>query len=153
MTFILNNYRHFAKGILACLADNTLDKQGLLNASLYRTHDKYEIMMNVIATHFLANATTEELDRFINLFRIIDPILCEKVFTLKLRQSELAEIIPVVLEEFSIAELYRILPAVGVKNLLLEVGYCIEDLLSDSIKDLFNPDGVKDDGFDFDKNR
>jgi flavin-dependent dehydrogenase len=153
MTFILNNYRHFAKGILACLADNTLDKQALLNASLYRTHDKYEIMMNVIATHFLANASTEELDRFINLFRIIDPILCEKVFTLKLSQSELAEIVPVVLEEFSIAELCRILPAVGVKNLLLEVGYCIEDLISDSIKDFFNPDGVKDDGFDFDKNR
>ncbi len=152
MTFILNNYRHFAKGILTCLAHDTLDKQGLLNASLYRIHDKYEIMMNVIATHFLANATTKELDRFINLFRIIDPILCEKVFTLKMSQSELAEILPVVLEEFSLAELCRIIPAVGFKNLLLEVGYCIEDLLFDSIRDLFSssPASETDDGFDFD---
>jgi hypothetical protein len=109
-------------------------------------------MMNVIATHFLANATTEELDRFINLFRIIDPILCEKVFTLKLSQSELAEMLPVVLEEFTLAELCRIVPAVGFKNLLLEAGYCLEDLLFDSIRDLFGfgPAKETDDGFDFD---
>jgi flavin-dependent dehydrogenase len=152
MTFILNNYRHFAKGILVCLANDTLDKQGLLNASLYRVHDKYEIIMNVIATHFLANATTAELDRFIKLFRIIDPILCEKVFTLKLSQSELVEILAVVLEEFSLAELCRIIPASGVKNILLEAGYCIGDLLFDSIRELFRSDAAAeiDDGFDFD---
>lgn len=152
MTFILNNYRHFAKVVLACLANDTLDKESLLGASLYRAHDKYEIMMNVIATHFLANASTEELDRFINLFRIIDPVICEKVFTLKLSQAELAEILPVVFKEFSLVELCRIIPAVGVKNLLLEVGYCVEDLLLDSISDLFNPDSTadSDDGFDFD---
>ncbi|MEI7816108.1 MAG: hypothetical protein WCI45_02840 [Desulfuromonadales bacterium] len=152
MTFILNNYRHFAKGILTCLANGTLDKQGILRASLYRTHDKYEIMMNVIATHFLANATTVELDRFIKLFRIIDPILCEKVFTLKLSKAELMGMLPVILEEFSITELCRIIPAVGVKNLLLEGGYCIEDILLDSIKALFNSDSAteEDDGFDFD---
>ncbi len=152
MTFILNNYRHFSARILHCLAENTLDREGLLSASLYRTHDKYEIMMNVIATHFLANATTEELDRFIKLFRIIDPILCEKVFTLKLSQSELAEMLPVVLEEFTLTELCRIVPAVGFKNLLLEAGYCLEDLLFDSIRDLFGfgPAQETDDGFDFD---
>lgn len=152
MTFILNNYRNFANGIKVCLANNTFDKESLLGASLYRTHDKYEVMMNVIATHFLANATTAELDRFINLFKILDPILCEKVFTLKLSQSELATILPVVLDEFSLAELCRIVPAVGFKNLLLEAGYCVGDLLIDSISDLFSPNAKTevDDGFDFD---
>ena len=155
MTFILNNYRNFANGIVTCLANDTLDRESLLGASLYRTHDKYEIMMNVIATHFLANASTAELDRFIGLFKIIDPILCEKVFTLQLSQSELASMLPVILEEFSLAELCRIVPAVGFKNLLLEAGYCIGDLLIDSISDLFNPaeSAPVDDGFDFDTTR
>ena len=153
MTFILNNYRHFSEGIAACLENDTLDREGLLGASLYRTHDKYEIMMNTVATQFLANATTEELDRFIRLFKIIDPILCEKVFTLKISQGELLEMVKVVLQEFSLAELCRVIPAVGIKNLLLEAGYFAEDFLLDSIKGLFDSDPVSnaDDGFDFDR--
>lgn len=152
MTFILNNYRHFAKGILSCLTADALDKESLLSASLYRTHDKYEILMNVIATHFLANASTEQLDRFINLFKIIDPILCEKVFTLQLSQVELASMLPVVLEEFTPLELCRLIPAIGFKNLLLELGYGVEDFICDTFRELFNPDSAAptDDGFDFD---
>ena len=153
MTFILNNYKHFSEGIATCLENDTLDRQELLDASLYRTHDNYEIMMNPVATQFLANATTAELDRFIRLFKIIDPILCEKVFTLKVSQAELLEMVKVVLEEFSLKELCRIIPAVGIKNLLLEAGYFAEDFLIDSIKGLFETgaDPEKDDGFDFDR--
>ncbi len=152
MTFILNNYRNFSAGITTCLENDTLAKQDLLDASLYRTHDKYEIMMNTVATQFLANATTAELDRFIRLFKIIDPIMCEKVFTLKISQGELLEMLKVVLEEFSVSELLRLIPAVGIKNLLLEAGYFAEDLLFDSFKELFDlgSDPQKDDGFDFD---
>ena len=151
MTFILNNYRHFSKSIVTCLNNNTLDKQSLLGASLYRTHDKYEIMMNTIATQFLANATTQELDRFINLFKVLDPVLCEKVFTLKLSQSELAGMLPAVFEEFTLVELCRIIPAVGIKNLLLEVGYCVGDLLLDSLSGFFGSEPTATtDGFDFD---
>jgi flavin-dependent dehydrogenase len=153
MTFILNNYKNFSTGIATCLENDTLSKQDLLGASLYRTHDKYEIMMNTVATQFLANATTAELDRFIRLFEIIDPIMCEKVFTLKISQVELLEMLKVVLEEFSLAELCRLIPAVGIKNLLLEAGYFAEDLLFDSIKELFDLDSApdNDDGFDFEK--
>lgn len=152
MTFILNNYTRFATGIAECLDNDMLDRDGLLNASSYRTHDKYEIMMNTVATHFLANATTEELDRFIRLFKIIDPILCEKVFTLKVSQMELLEMVKVVLEEFTLKELCRIIPAVGIKNLLLEAGYFTGDFLIDTFKGLFDSDPVskEDDGFDFD---
>jgi len=152
MTFILNNYKRFAAGIAECLDNDTLDRDGLLDASLYRTHDKYEIMMNTVATHFLANATTKELDRFIRLFKIIDPILCEKVFTLKVSQGELLEMVKVVLEEFTLKELCRIIPAVGIKNLLLEAGYFTGDFLIDTFKGLFDSDPVskEDDGFDFD---
>jgi len=153
MTFILNNYRHFSEGIAACLENDTLDREGLLAASLYRLHDKYEIMMNTVATRFLAEATTDELDRFIRLFKIIDPIMCEKVFTLKISQSELLEMVKVVLQEFSLAELCRVVPAVGIKDLLLEAGYFAGDFLIDSIKGLFDAEKKtdSDDGFDFDR--
>ena len=37
--------------------------------------------------------------------------------------------------------------------LLLEAGYCLQDLLSDAVRDLFSPDPKSDadDGFDFDR--
>lgn len=152
MTFILNNYKNFSAGITTCLENDRLSKEDLLGASLYRTHDKYEIMMNTVATQFLANATTAELDRFIRLFKIIDPIMCEKVFTLKISQGELLEMLKVVLKEFSLAELFRLIPAIGIKNLLLEAGYFTGDLLTDSINGFFGSDPASgtDDGFDFD---
>jgi hypothetical protein len=78
--------------------------------------------------------------------------MCEKVFTLKLSQSELLKMMPIVLKEFSPIELCQLVPAIGFKNLLLELGYGIGDFVIDSFKDLFNLDtkDAADDGFDFD---
>jgi flavin-dependent dehydrogenase len=151
MTFILDNYRHFSAKIAACLANDTLDRESLLGASHYRLHDKFEITTNVLATHFLANASTDQLDRFIRLFMgEIDPILCEKVFTLKVSQEEVLEMLGAVLKEFSIMELCRLVPAVGLINLMNEVRYSAGDALLDSLKDLFHAHPDTDGGFDFD---
>lgn len=150
MTFILENYRFFAEKIGACLAANTLDEESLLTASHFHLHDRFEIMTDVIATHFLANASTAELDKFIRLFMTdIDPVLCEKVFTLKVSQEELLEMCKVVLKRFSIAELCRLIPAIGVTNLLREVGYFTADGLADSIRELFHAHPETEMGFDF----
>jgi flavin-dependent dehydrogenase len=150
MTFILDNYRFFSEKIAACLTNNTLDRESLLGASHYRLNDKYEIMTNVLATHFLANASTAELDRFIRMFmKDIDPILCEKVFTLKITQEELLQMLKAVLEEFSIVELCRLVPAVGLTNLLNEVRYFAEDALLDSLKELFHAHPDTEGGFNF----
>jgi flavin-dependent dehydrogenase len=152
MTFILDNYRYFSQTIAACLANDTLDRESLLAASHYRLNDRYEITTNLLATHFLANATTSELDRFIRLFKdAIDPLLCEKVFTLKISQSELLELLGAVLGEFSIAELCRLVPAVGLTNLLNEVRYFAGDALLDGLKELFHAHPDTDGGFDFDE--
>ncbi len=149
MTFILDNYRFFSEKIAECLGNDTLDRESLLSASHFRLFDKYEIATNQLATHFLANASTSELDRFIRMFmKDIDPILCEKVFTLKISQEELLGMLKAVLEEFSIVELCRLVPALGLTNLLNEVRYFAEDALLESLKKLFHahPDT---EGFNF----
>jgi len=151
MTFILENYRFFSSKIAECLINDTMDRESLLGASHYRLNDKYEITTNVLATHFLANASTSELDRFIRLFmNDIDPILCEKVFTLKISQEELLKMVKAALEEFSIVELCRLVPAAGLTNLLNELRYFAEDAILDSLKELFyaHPDT---DGFTFEE--
>jgi flavin-dependent dehydrogenase len=150
MTFILDNYKHFADKIGDCLDNDSLDRDSLLTASHYRIHDKYEVMTNVIATHFLANASTDELDRFIRLFMDgIDPIMCEKVFTLKISQEEILGMLKVVLEEFSIPELCRLIPAVGLTNLLKEARYFVEDGVMDLLRKLFHAHPDTESGFDF----
>ncbi len=152
MTFILDNYRNFAEKIAQCLDNDTLDRESLLGASHYRLHDKFEIMTDVLATHFLANASTGQLDRFIRLFKEgVDPILCEKVFTLTVDEEELLGMFKVVLKKFSIPELCRLVPAIGVMNILKMVGYFAGDLLKKAFVRLFtNQPPQPDSGFEFD---
>jgi len=150
MTFILENYRFFSEKIGECLAADSLDRESILAASHFRLHDRFEIMTDVVATHFLANASTAELDKFIRLFMTdIDPVLCEKVFTLKVTQGELLEMCKAVLKRFSIAELCRLMPAVGVTNLLREAGYFTADGLADTIRELFRAHPDTEAGFEF----
>lgn len=150
MTFILENYRFFAEKIGACLAADTLDRESILAASHLRLHDRFEVMTDVVATHFLANASTAELDRFIRLFMTdLDPVLCEKVFTLKATEEELLDMCKSVLKRFSIAELCRLIPAVGVTNLLREVGYFTADGLADTVRELFRAHPDTAEGFEF----
>jgi len=151
MTFILENYRFFSAKIADCLDNDTLDRESLLGASSFRLHDKYEITTNMLATHFLANASTNQLDRFIRLFKdAIDPLLCEKVFTLKITQAELLEMLEAVLKEFSILELCRLVPALGLTNLLNELRYFAGDAILDALRDLFEAHPDTDGGFAFD---
>jgi flavin-dependent dehydrogenase len=150
MTFILENYRHFAEQIGDCLDKDTLDRESLLTASQYRLHGKFEMMTNKLVTHFLANATTNDLDRFIRLFmNHVDPLLCEKVFTLKITQPELLSMLKPVLEEFSIPELCRLLPAVGLTDLLEEVRYFAEDGIICTLQRLFEAHPDTEGGFAF----
>ena len=136
MTFILHFYRTFTKQLAPLLRKDRLDRESLLGIVTHSAHEKYQTMLNVVATHFLANASTSQLDRFIRLFKKVDPILCEKMFTLTMSQEELAEVLVVVLKEFSIEELGSIIPALGVRDLFEAIGYCAEDLLIDSFKAL-----------------
>jgi len=150
MAFILENYRRFAAKIGACLAADTLDRENLLAASHFRLHDRFEVTTDMVATHFLANASTAELDQFIRLFMTdLDPVLCEKVFTLKVTREELLEMAKAVLKRFGIAELCRLLPGIGVTSLLREVGDFADAGLAAKVRELFRVHPDTSEGFEF----
>lgn len=111
MGFILDNYKRFSEEIGNALARNQLDKKSLLKLPLFTIHEKYEIVLNALAMHFLVHAKASQLDRFIRLFDDkIDPLLCEKLFSLTITEEEVLSIIPVLLSEFSLGELWHIIP-------------------------------------------
>ena len=45
--------------------------------------------MNAVATRFLSFGTVELLDKFIGVFRRIDPAICERIFTLRAEPRDL----------------------------------------------------------------
>lgn len=136
MTFILRNYREFASQIGGLLAKNKLDKKSLLSVPHYQTHEKYEVLLDTIVTHFLSNATAPQLDRFINLFNSIPKILCEKVFTLTISRDEVHVMLKAMLAEFSLKELVGILPKEDYLLVLDEAKYFAEDALVDAMHEV-----------------
>jgi hypothetical protein len=138
MTFILRNYSEFANQIGTLLAANTLDKRSLLSVPHYKTHEKYEVLMDTIVTHFLSVATSSQLDRFIKLFDIIPKILCEKVFTLTITREEVHVMLKAMLTEFKLTELVKILPKADYLLVLDEVKFFAEDTVVDEMHKVFS---------------
>ena len=155
MGFILDNYQFFSNQLSKVLAANTLDKASLLSIPHYKVHQKYEVLMNTLATHFLSNATAPQLDKFINMFNMVDPILCEKMFTLKMSEKELREMLKVVLKTFDLTELVHIIPKQDYLLVLEEAKYFVEDAVAGKIHEMIHfISGREDkpglnDGFEF----
>ncbi|MBF8275240.1 MAG: hypothetical protein HW390_313 [Candidatus Brocadiaceae bacterium] len=155
MGFILDNYQFFSSQLSKVLAANTLDKASLLSIPHYKVHQKYEVLMNTLATHFLSNATAPQLDKFINLYNQVDPILCEKMLTLKMSEKELREMLKVVLKTFDLKELVQIIPKQDYLLVLEEAKYVVEDTVINKIHDMIHfVSGHEDkpklnDGFEF----
>jgi flavin-dependent dehydrogenase len=154
MTFVLRNYRHFADGVSSLLLENRLDKKSLNSVAHYKTHEKFEVLLDAIVTHFLSNATAGQLDRFINLFSKIPKILCEKVFTLTITRSEVHVMLKAMLAEFELMELARILTKEDFLLVLEEIKYFAEDTLVQKMHEVFSlfhngkPGSYMNDGFD-----
>lgn len=138
MGFILDNYQFFSSQLNNVLEANTLDKAGLLSIPHYKVHQKYEVLMNTLSTHFLSNATAPQLDKFINLFNMVDPILCEKMFTLKMSEGELREMLKVVLKTFDLKELIQIIPKQDYLLVLEEAKYVVEDTVVSKVHDMIH---------------
>jgi flavin-dependent dehydrogenase len=155
MTYILRNYRYFAGRVSSLLLENRLDKKSLGSVAHYKTHEKFEVLLDAIVTHFLSNATAGQLDRFINLFGKIPKILCEKVFTLTVTRSEVHVMLKAMLAEFELLELARILTKEDYLLMLEEIKYFAEDVLVQKMHDVFSlfhketPTSEMNDGFDF----
>lgn len=128
MGFILDNYKDFSKEIGEALDKGRLDKKSLLRLSHFATHEKYEIILNALATHFLVYAKASQLDRFIRLFDgKVDPLICEKLFSLTITEEEVLSVVPALLSEFGVCELWRIVPKQDYPLIIALAKYFVKD--------------------------
>lgn len=131
MSFILANYANFAKELSERIRQNRLDAASLKELPRFGLTQHRQILLNVLMTHFLANAPAHLLDRFIDLFnKDLDPIYCEKVFTLNMSIGDTEYTLRAILKDFSLFELAGILRPEDYKTLVEEVAlFLIEDVL------------------------
>ncbi len=155
MTFILRNYQYFANQIRSLLSANTLDKKALLSVPHYKVHEKWEVLLDTIVTHFLSNATAPELDRFIDLFNKIPKILCEKIFTLTVTREDLHVMLKAILKEFTPLELAHLLPARDYLLVMDEASFFAESAMLNAMSKFVHSgtkastSSVLDEGFNF----
>lgn len=160
MSFILNNYRDFSQKLEEALQTDSLSRGELEAIPRFRFRERADIVLNALMTHFLSNAPAPMLDRFIELFNEgnpnhIDPIYCEKVFTLDINVDEARHVLHAMLKEFELKELFRILPPADYALLLEEAVYFVGETLVDEVRDWLrlgpaqHEDGTRNPGFDF----
>lgn len=116
-SFVLKNYASYANQ-LGCLLDkNQLDKASLRGMS--KKHAKHaEFFMNSVVTRFLSYGTVEQLDRFIALFRQVDPIICERIFTLRAEPRDLMIFVRAMSRDINIISLFQVMPRRERRHLL-----------------------------------
>lgn len=133
--FIVYNYQKYAASLTSLLNENTLDKNAindLVDLSLY---EKHQILLDALASHFLANASPKQLDRFIEYFNANDSVICEKIFTLTVSTEDLKELMKKFFDYFSPLELLEIVPKEDYLLLLKEAGLLAANLISEEIKE------------------
>lgn len=160
MSFILNNYRNFSAKLDAALQADRLGRAELAAIPHFRFRERSEIVLNTLITHFLSDASAPLLDRFIGLFNpdsanYIDPLYCEKIFTLDITTEEVRGVLGTVLKVFSLKELLTFLPASEFPLLLEEAAYFVGESVLSEARHLFHL-GAKqperqdrNNGFDF----
>ncbi len=110
MGFILKNYKPYSKGLIELVRNDKLDKKSLKGLVKLRSYQKTEFLVNKLATYFLANGTAKQLNKFINLFNLIDPKICERMFTLRIAPNEIIRFLRAAKKEFTWKEILDILP-------------------------------------------
>jgi flavin-dependent dehydrogenase len=111
MGFIMRNYKAYAEGLLPLLKNDRVDRRSLVRLVQLKEYQKTQFLMNKLATFFLSNATADQLDKFINIFNDgLNPEICERMFTLKIRPHEIIRCIWVVKKRFTISEILTIVP-------------------------------------------
>ena len=160
MSFILNNYRDFTAKLEQALQADQLGHAQLAAIPHFRFRERGEIVLNTLMTHFLSNAPAPLLDRFIDLFNpgnpgYIDPIYCEKVYTLDITPAEVRIVLTALLKEFHLRELFSFLTLADYALLVEEAAYIVGDVVMDEARHLLHlgrseaKDSHRNDGFDF----
>ena len=160
MSFILNNYRDFTARLEQALSSDRLGRAELAAIPHFRFRERGEIVLNALMTHFLSNAPAPMLDRFINLFNEtspnhIDPIYCEKVFTLDITPAEVHTVLAALLKEFHLKELFGILQPDDYKLLVEEAAAYVGESVVEEVRHWLHlkgdtpPNPERNSGFDF----
>ena len=110
MGFILKNYKPYARALLPLILKDRLDKKSLESVLKLKSYQKTQFLLNKLATYFLANASAPQFDKFIELFHTIDPIICEKVFTLTVAPHEIITALRAGARVFTLREVLGIVP-------------------------------------------
>ena len=154
--FILKNYHTYAQHIIQAIQKNTLDKESLESIIKLKVHEKHEILMNSLATHFLSNASTNQLDRFIEFFNKTNTLWCEKMFTLTITHKDLSKLFREFVKHFKISELVHIIPKEDIPLILEEAWYFTKDWIIEKFQSVISKfkkdksDSSTQNGFDFD---
>lgn len=130
MSFILTNYANFAARLSELIQQNKLDATSLKTLPKFGLTQRREILLNQLMTHFLSNGPAPLLDRFINLFNQgLDPIYCEKVFTLNMTIADTEFTLRAILKEFNLFELAGVLRPDDYKTLAEEAAlFVVQDI-------------------------
>ncbi|MFK5984174.1 MAG: FAD-dependent monooxygenase [Pseudomonadota bacterium] len=161
-SYIVNNYKFYAQRLLENIQQEKLKKEQLSKIINLSVRSKSQLLMDQIATHFLANASSSLLDQFINMFTpggpLGDdgPLLCEKLFTLTLDDNDVKTMLKAAIKYFDMKELMHIMPFEDYLLLLEEVKEFLEYEAIEKLHKLLHvfhkktPDDEQT-GFDFNK--
>lgn len=133
MAFILTNYKDYADNIIKLVKEDKLDAKSLNDIVKLDVYEKHQILFNQLMTHFLSNGDADDLDKFINFFNQIDPLICEKVFTLRVSHEDIEGLLKIFLKHFKLSELIKIIPKEDYLTVLKEANYLLGDLIFEKI--------------------
>lgn len=116
MSFIIANYKKYAKHLGKAIKRNRLSKERLGEIIDLSARAKYQVLLDQVATHFLSFSTASELNTFISLFDpngelgAEGPLLCEKLFTLTITEKEASAMLRVIMKKIGIRGLLDGMP-------------------------------------------
>ena len=133
MGFILGHYVAYAKALRDALAENELKADTLGGLLAMDKGEQTQVLVNRLATRFLANANAEQLDRFVAVFDDYPdgPLLCEKLFTLTASPEEYVLIARRVFQRIPPPELLGTFPVDEYAQMAAELGALLKDCPTD----------------------
>ncbi len=132
VSFIVANYKPYARRLIDAVKKDELTQKHLNQMIHLSTRAKYQVLLDQIATHFLSFASASQLNEFIKLFDPNGPIgeagplMCEKLFTLTITESEAIHLLKAVIKGIGGKEL--------AKNIPREDYLLLVELLEDSVE-------------------
>ena len=144
MSYIVANYKHYAKQLIPAIQADHLSKVQLKSLIKLKLHNRSQVLLDQIVTHFLSYASSTMLDQFIRLFEqggpLGDqgPILCEKLFTLTMEEKDIKFLLKHMAQFLDIKQLMHSMHAEDYKLLLTLVGEYIEEGVLKEVHQLFS---------------